>query len=159
MQDASGSQPDESGHFAVTDRRLEDPPVQVATATLGNFAYGCPQHLGADQAHFIAMMGMNDEFEGERIVTFADLGISDRVIVAWFPGHESRETLASTVDEIEPEVIGQRPMSICPLSRSDQIAHDREIIAMHLAFDVENVHAVTLPLRPWSSPRGARGLV
>lgn len=102
------------------------------------------------------MMGMDDEFERERVVAFADLGIRNRMIVARFPRDEAGKTLASTVDEIEPKVIGERPVSICSLGGSDQIAHDREIIGLHLAFDVENVHAVTLPLRPWSIPRDGR---
>ncbi|MEN9801116.1 MAG: hypothetical protein RLZ37_241, partial [Actinomycetota bacterium] len=156
MQDSSRCQSDESGHFDMADRRLEDPPVQVAATTLSDFSDGRIQHFRSDQAHFVTVMGMNDEFERERVMAFADLGICDWMIVARFPSDEAGKTLASSIDEIEPKVIGERPVSIRSLGGSDQIAHDREIIGLHLAFDVENVHAVTLPLRSWSIPRDGR---
>jgi hypothetical protein len=153
MEDPSRGQTNQASDVFVADRWLEDPPVQVTTTRESYFAYGSPQHLRADQVHFVSVMGMNDEFEGKGIVSFADLGVGDRVVVAWFPSDETGEALSSTVDEIEPEMIRQWAVSVCSFGISDEIVHDHEIIALHLAFDVENVHVATLPLGSWSSPR------
>jgi hypothetical protein len=156
MEDPSRGQTNQASDVFVADRWLEDPPVQVTTTCESYFTYGSPQHLGADQVHLVSVVGMNDEFQGKGVVSFTDLGVGDRVIVAGFPSDETSEALSSTVDEIEPEMIRQWAVSVCSFGGSDEIAHDYEIIALHLAFDVENVHVVTLPLGSWSSPRDKR---
>jgi endonuclease-3 len=68
------------------------------------------------------------------------------MFVTGFPGHQSGETLASTIDEIEPQVIRQRAMTIGPLCSVDQVTHCGDVIGLHLAFDVEDSHEITLPL-------------
>ena len=57
--------------------------------------------------HFVTVMRVDNDFHREGVVTFADLGIGDRVIVIRFPSNEASEALAATVDEVKPEVIGE----------------------------------------------------
>jgi hypothetical protein len=45
-------------------------------------------------------------------VAFADLGVRHGMIVITFPGNKSSETFTTTVNEIEPQVIGEWPMPI-----------------------------------------------
>ena len=55
---------------------------------------------------------MDHEFNRERIMALADLGVGHGMVVITFPGNESSETLAAAVNEVEPEVIRKRSMAI-----------------------------------------------
>jgi hypothetical protein len=59
-----------------------------------------------------------------------------------FPRHESGEALSAALDEVEPEMVRQRTVSICPLGRGDQINDARSVERLELSLDLESTHGV-----------------
>jgi hypothetical protein len=63
VEDATGVETDASSHLLVNDRWFEDPPVQVPAPSVGHFADCRLENLRSEQAHFVSMMGMDDQLE------------------------------------------------------------------------------------------------
>jgi hypothetical protein len=70
------------------------------------------EQFGADEMHFVSVVRMNHEFNRERIMTLADLGVGHGMVVITFPGNKSGKTLAAAVNEIKPEVIRKRAVAV-----------------------------------------------
>jgi hypothetical protein len=63
------------------------------------------EQLGPDEMHLVSVVRMNHEFNRERIMTLADLGVSHGMIVIALPSNKTSETFTAAVNEIKPEVI------------------------------------------------------
>jgi hypothetical protein len=69
-------------------------------------------------------------------VALADLGIGNGMVMIAFPGNETGKTFTSTIDKVEPEVIRQWAMAIGALGVTQKVADNRDVIGLHLPFDI-----------------------
>jgi len=102
-------------------------------------------------------MGVDHEFDRVRIVSLAHLCIGHGVLVSGLPSHQTGESFAPSVDEVEPEMVGERTMSVGAFGITEEIADDGDGFRFHVTFDVEEPHTVTLPLVGNTEPFGTVG--
>ena len=99
-------------YLFVTNGWLKDPPVHMSATVDSNFMKCGGEQFGSDEMHLVAVVRMNHEFNRERIMTLADLGVGHGMVVVTFPGNKSGESFAAAVNEVEPEVIRKGSMAI-----------------------------------------------
>ena len=99
-------------YLFMTNGWFKDPPMHVSASVDSNFVKCSGEQLGSDEMHLVTVVRMNHEFNRERIMALADLGVGHGMVVIAFPGNESGETLAAAVNEVEPQVIRKRSMAI-----------------------------------------------
>jgi hypothetical protein len=69
-------------------------------------------------------------------MALADLGIGNGMVMIAFPGNETGKTFTTAVNEVKPEVIGERAMAIGALGVTQKVADNRDVIGLHLPFDI-----------------------
>jgi hypothetical protein len=116
----------------------------MATALDGDLAECRLDHLWTDGRHLVAMVGVDDQLDGVRIVALRHLGIGDRVGVAGLPGNEPDEPLSAALGEVEPEMIGQRPMIVGPLCGLEELGDLGHVMRRKLPLDIESTHVSRL---------------
>ncbi len=102
--------------------------------------------LGSDGGHLVAVVGVDHQFEGVRVVAARDLGVRNRVVMTRLGGQKSGEPVEAAVDEVEVEVVGQWSATIGPSSRVEQVGDAGDVVARHLAFDLEASHGARVPV-------------
>jgi hypothetical protein len=58
------------------------------------------------------------------------------MVVIAFPGDETGKTFTTAIDKVEPEVIRERAMAIGALGVTQKVADNRDVIGLHLPFDI-----------------------
>ncbi len=144
MESASGRQPHRGSHGIVGRGRLEHPPMDVTATFDGDLSERSIEHLGTDRRHLVAMMGVDDQLDGEGVVALGDLGVGDRVGMTRLPGAEPDEPLSTALGEVEPQMIRQWAVSIGPFGCPQEAVHLGHIVRGELPLDVETTHAVRL---------------
>ena len=103
---------------------------------------------------------MDHQLERVGVVAPRHLGVRNRMIVARLRCKQPGEPVVAAVDEVEVEVIGQRPPSIGARRSVEQLVHRGDVIVFHLTFDLKTPHGARLPaplpalLPGWSRPVG-----
>ena len=99
-------------YLFVTNGWFKDPPVHVSATVDGDFMKCRGEQFGADEMHFVTVVRMNHEFNRERIMTLADLGVGHGMVVIALPSNKTSETFSAAVNEVEPEMIREGSMAI-----------------------------------------------
>ena len=67
------------------------------------------------------------------MVSPAELGIPDRVGVPRFPGHEPREALSPSLNQVKPSVLTKRGVGVRLSRRIEQLRERNEIVVVDMA--------------------------
>ena len=140
VQQATGGQPDLGGQLHVGLGGLEHPPVHVTASLAPDDLQGRVQQLRPDRHRLVAVVGMDDELEGPRVVAPADLGVGHRMVVPGLPRHQPGEARAPTLDQVEPGVVAEGVVVVGPLGGLQETADDRDVVGAHLALHLEAGH-------------------
>ena len=128
------------GQGVVGGRGFEHPPVDPPTAVGSDDLDRRLDELGADRGHLVAVVGVDHEFESMRVVAAGDLRVGDGMVVAGLGRQESGESVEATVDQVEIQVIRERPAAVGAGGGIEQLGDARDVVARHLALDLEAPH-------------------
>ena len=133
--------------LAVHRRGFVNPPVDVPAPVGSDDLDGGVDQLRADRGHLVSVVRMDHQLERVGVVTPRHLGVRNRMIVAWLRCKQPGEPVVAAIDEVEVEVIGQRPPSIGARCSVEQLVHRGDVIIFHLTFDLKTSHGARLPVQ------------
>jgi hypothetical protein len=140
--------PNRCRELNVSIRRFEDPPVNVAAALVSHEVERGGEQFGADSGHLVAVVRVHHQFERPRVVAAGDLRVPDGVVVVRLPGEKTRETVATPLGKVEPEVVREGPVPIGAFGRADEFTDVGDLGGVQLPLDDQSAHPRRVALEP-----------
>ena len=140
QQVSAALEPDGRGDLVVQLARLRDPQVDVAAPGRGDLRQGCRQQV-VTEARLLPPVGVDDVLDRPAgLVTAADLRIADHFVARRLPRHEPRKALAAPLDEVEPLVLAESPVTVCRRGSLHQPSESCDLLLAHPPLDLDFVH-------------------
>ena len=141
-------EPDGRRHPLVVGRRLAHPQVQVPAAFLADQLDSALHEVDGHRVAGRPVVGVDDDLEAPAgavaapvVRAQAELGVADRVGVAWLPGHEPGEAFSSPLDQVEPGVLAEGRVGICLARRRQQLGDCGQVVLVEVALDLDVGHS------------------
>jgi hypothetical protein len=86
--------------------------MHVTSTNLSHNVESGAHHLGANGCHVVSVVWVHHHIDAPTVVPARHLGIGNGVIVSGLGSNNCSETCSATLAQVEPQVIGERTVSI-----------------------------------------------